>query len=232
MKRRVLSMILALCMIVGLLPAVAVPHAHAAVTTRTIQSMKGTEYEMTLTATSDGATVSYTKNQEITLKDEAGNDLVDEEGKAKTEWVQVPADETDWNAKYYYNAETELFTLELKGVKVTKSCTYAFGVNDKSVSTQGGTMDIYILEDSYFENCMAIASRTGGSYRWSHTKITSKNGATLYVDNTNKAGTAGINVFNRQIDSHLHELSVFSRIIAGFLQIFIISFHIIFDFVI
>ena len=69
MKRRVLSMILALCMIVGLLPAVAVPHAHAAVTTRTIQSMKGTDYEMTLTATSDGATVSYTKNQEITLKD-------------------------------------------------------------------------------------------------------------------------------------------------------------------
>ena len=34
--RRVLSMILALCLIVGLLPAVAMPHAHAATTTATV----------------------------------------------------------------------------------------------------------------------------------------------------------------------------------------------------
>ena len=138
MKRRVLSMILALCMIVGLLPTVAVPHAHAAVTTRTIQSMRGTDYEMTLTATSDGETVSYTKH-----------------------------------------------------------CTFAFGVNDKSVSTQGGAMEFVITEDSYFENCMAIGSRTAGSYRWSHTYVTSENGATMYVDNTGKPGAGAINVFNK-----------------------------------
>ena len=115
MKRRILSLLLALCLIVGLLPNVALS-AFAAVTTRTIQAMKGTDYEMTLTATSDGETVSYTKNQEITLEE------TNEDGTPKTEWVQVPADETDWNAKYYYNAETGRFTLEMKGVKVTKSC--------------------------------------------------------------------------------------------------------------
>ena len=32
MKRRILSLLLALCLIVGLLPAMAIPHAHAAVT--------------------------------------------------------------------------------------------------------------------------------------------------------------------------------------------------------
>ena len=191
MKRRVLSMILALCLIVGLLPAVAVQHAHAAVTTRTIQSMKGTDYEMTLTATSDGATVSYTKNQEITLEE------TDEEGNPLTEWVQIPADETDWNAKYYYDTEAGRFTLIMKGVKVTKNCTFAFGVNDKSISTQGGAMEFVITEDSYFENCMAIASRTAGSYRWSHTYVTSENGATLYVDNSGKSGAAAISVFNK-----------------------------------
>ena len=157
--RRVLSMILALCLIVGLLPAVAAPHAHAAVTTRTIQSMKGTDYELTLEATSDGETVSYTKNQEITLEE------TNEDGTPKTAWVQVPADETDWNAKYYYNADTGRFTLEMKGVKVTLNCSYAFGVNEKSVTTQGGAMEFVITEDSYFENCMAIGNRTGGSYR-------------------------------------------------------------------
>ena len=191
-------MILALCMIVGLLPAVAVIDADAAVTTRTIESMKGSDYAMTLTATDDGATVSYTKNQEITLEE------TDEEGNPLTEWVQVPGDENNWNAKYYYNAETERFTLEMKGVKVTKSCTYAFGVNDGSVSTQGGAMEFVITEDSYFENCYAIYSVVGGAYRFSHTYVTSQNGATLYVDNTAKSGAYGIRVMrNLTINANL-----------------------------
>ena len=149
---------------------------------------------MTLTATSDGATVTYTKNQEVTITDETT-------GETHTEWVQVIAEVTDettdaWNAKYYYDTETKRFTLLMKGVKVTKSCTFAFGVNDKSVTTQGGAMEFVITEDSYFENCVAIANRTGGSYRWSHTYVTSKNGATLYVDNTGKSGAGAIHVFN------------------------------------
>lgn len=82
MKRRVLSMILALCLIVGMLPAVAVP-AFAATTTRTMDVMKGTDYELRLTATNDG-TVAYTKNQEITLEE------TDEEGNPKTEWARLP----------------------------------------------------------------------------------------------------------------------------------------------
>ena len=198
MKRRILSLLLALCLIVGLLPSVAIPHAHAAVTTRTIQAMKGTDYELTLTATSDNSTITYTKNQEVDVIDATtGEPVLNEDGTKKTEWVQVPGDENDWNAKYFYNTETSRFTLIMKGVRVTKICTYAFGVSNTKIKTQGGTMEFIIAEDSYFENCMAIGNRTGGSYRWSHTYITSENDATLYIDNSGKKGTTGINVFNK-----------------------------------
>ena len=189
--RRVLSMILALCLIVGLLPAVAVFEASADVTTRTMKTMHGSDYVATLTASSDGATVTYTKNKEIVLEE------TDEEGNPKTEWIQEVVEITDeatqeWNAKYYYNAETERFTLLMKGVKVTKACTYAFGINESLAIQGSGEMEFVITEDCYFENCEAIRNNVGGSYRWSHTYVTSENGATLYVDNSNAAGKAGI----------------------------------------
>ena len=172
MKRRIFSLLIVLCMIVGLLPAITLHHAHAATTTRTVDVLTGSNYFIRLTADTAG-TATYTKNEEVVLEDA--------DGAAYSEWKQVVCESTDnWNMKYYYDTTTKKFTLRMKGAKlVSAKASYGVGVSDKSVTTQGGEMAFVIEEDSYIEAGSAIKSVVGGSYRWTATYVTSENDATL-----------------------------------------------------
>ena len=192
MKKRILSLLLALCMIVGLLPAVAMPHAHADATTKTINVMSGGTGSFKITATKDGKTVSYTKNQKVELTDSDGNTLLDADGNPQTEWIQAPAEvtneETDeWNAKFFYDTVDKKYKLIMKGVKVTRTCSYAFGA---AYDASNYSIYIYITEDCYFDNGgSAIWSNQGATQGWYRTYITSENDATLYIHQDGRNGS-------------------------------------------
>ena len=66
MKKRILSWVLALVMIISLLPVTAF-----AATTYQLKLMQGTDYALTVTASTDGS-ATYTKNIEVAHKDSKG----------------------------------------------------------------------------------------------------------------------------------------------------------------
>jgi len=132
MKRRVLSLLLALCLIVGLLPAVTVQHAHAADTVLTEQiKMNG----KTLTAKTDG-TCGYLVN-------------------GTTGLTNTNASADNWNVKFEYPVNGTP-TLTLKGVKQTSGSGIA-GVKNGDVTA----LNIVIAEDCDIVTSGALLDNSG-----------------------------------------------------------------------
>ncbi|MBR5023018.1 MAG: hypothetical protein IKY18_07500, partial [Oscillospiraceae bacterium] len=119
MKRRILSLLLALCMIVGLLPAVAMPHAHAEVKTATV-TLWGTAVTIDLDATTDYPEALYWVNG-------ADGDFPTTDG----------ANANNWN--YSFTIEGGFPTVTIRGAKYHNK-TVAFldnTVKDLKLAYQG-----------------------------------------------------------------------------------------------
>ena len=102
MKKQLISLLVALCLIVGLLPVIAMA-ADAKTATIVV-----TGVELTVT---EGGAAAYTKNAEFTYYGEA------EATTSFAGWKQVAADATNWNVKFEYPAGGTP-TLTFKGAKV------------------------------------------------------------------------------------------------------------------
>jgi len=101
MKKKLITLLLAACLIVGLLPVVAAADGATA-------SVLVAGVELTVT---EGGPAAYTKNAECTYYGEA------EASTSFAGWIQVKADETNWNVKFEYPTGGTP-TLTFKGAKV------------------------------------------------------------------------------------------------------------------
>lgn len=101
MKKQLISLLIAVCLIVGLLPVMAAADAKTA-------SVVIAGVELTVT---EGGAAAYTKNAEATYYGEA------EASTTFAGWKQVSADSTDWNVKFEYPTGGTP-TLTFKGAKV------------------------------------------------------------------------------------------------------------------
>ena len=123
MKRRVLSLLLTLCLIVGLLPAVAIPHAHAEEAEATPEPGGALETAYTLQMAATGSSLTslkleltnydtpvYTKNTTL-----SGTFVKDGTSYTADYIAQNKATEDDWNAKLIWHTGDEGPTLYLDG---------------------------------------------------------------------------------------------------------------------
>ena len=102
MKKQLICLLIAVCVIVGMLPVVAL----AADARTAAVVVAGVELTVT-----EGGAAAYTKNAEETYYAEA------EATTAFTGWKQVKADENDWNVKFEFPTGGKP-TLTFKGAKV------------------------------------------------------------------------------------------------------------------
>ncbi|MBQ7329770.1 MAG: DUF11 domain-containing protein, partial [Oscillospiraceae bacterium] len=184
--KRILSFVLALCLIVGLLPAVAVP-AFADVTTKYLGVLVGTDYMVELPATNDGATKTYTKNKEVTMTDSSGATFTG----FIQEIVEVTNEETDeWNMKFFYDTSAKRYKLIMKGARIDAynnetgkpiSGSKAFGIPKSGYSKYSFYFYTEIHEDSYIEANYGWHNNIGGSYKYDQIFVESKNDATLHM---------------------------------------------------
>ena len=211
MKRRVLSLLVALCLIIGLLPPVVHQHAHAASAEATVTVMSGTDYAITLTAVQGGAG-SYTKNKSVKLTDGAGSEF---DG-----WVQETCTATDaWNVAFEWPADDAAPTIKLKGAKLdaynnpvdpdaTNATIKSAFVTDAigfycTTSYSGKTMNVLIQEDSWIECESGILNGyKGSSQYWKVLNISSVGAAKLYGIGLSKCVTTRgtLNLTNANLD--------------------------------
>ncbi len=176
MKRRILSLLVALCLIVGLLPAVAVPHAHAEETAQKemIRVMGYTDME----AWTDGRS-TYAINVPVdctyTVTNEDGStETVTFQG---TQWKVIASatkqEPAEWNLKFEWPAGGTP-TLILKGAildylddetgKYRTNFTndsYKYAIANKD---EGSVLDlkIVIAEDSYIATPLNVMAECAG----------------------------------------------------------------------
>ncbi|MBQ7767824.1 MAG: hypothetical protein IJ403_02960, partial [Oscillospiraceae bacterium] len=187
--KRILSLLLALCLIVGLLPAVAIPHAHAEdeVLTEAIRVM----HDWTIYASTNGAS-TYFVNQEVETTSEDGATFTG------TTWAITGEDRDKngrtmiepevWNGKFEYPAGG-IPTLYLKGARLDllneatgnyntsiKSTMYAIGGQSYESKTP---LKIVILEDSYIATNSNVYNDSSNN---TDLYIESRNGATLKTE--------------------------------------------------
>ena len=190
MKKRLLSLVLALVMIIGLIPLY--PKA-ATTSTMNVKLMANTEYELVLTS-EKGAPV-YAKNKQVTFTDTGKNTF--------TGWVQEPVTVNDeatdeWNVKFYYDDNASRWSMILKGAKmdaynddtslIVKDAVPIVGFGS---SGYGYEMRMIVEEDSYLEGKYMI-SGYGTSTRWSSLTINGENNATIY------GKTAGYGIYTQR----------------------------------
>ena len=112
--KKLLGVFLVLCLAVTLFCALTF-NANAAAETKKLDMMNGTDYAIVVSASNDGATVTYTKNKQVTLTDSGGDSF---DG-----WVQEIVTVTDeatdeWNTKFYYDKSISRYVLILKDAKL------------------------------------------------------------------------------------------------------------------
>ena len=147
MKRRILSLLLTLCLIVGLLPAVAIPHAHAETETVEPGGALPKNYTLTLNGTDTFTIENY--DVPVYFKDttKTGNfkhTYTDESGTSVTEWLKLDytaqstsgADATNYNGKLVWHTGDDGPTLYMKSLVIDNyNDTYGWRYRSTSTST-------------------------------------------------------------------------------------------------
>jgi len=186
MSKKIIGMLLVICMIIGLLPVVAMA---ATPKTEKIRILSWT----TVTLTEGGAPVYY-KNSAYDLYDKDGN-LQTAKG-----YKQVKGDENDWNVKFEFPTGG-VVTVTLKDAKIANAINGKAGytpstnadtgaVEYKStgsvgafIPNSGNNIDVkFILEGDNFVDCSygLIRGTVGGNQYFKSLTIEGKNGGKLY----------------------------------------------------
>ena len=180
MKKRLLSLMLALVLIIGMLPVTTI----AAATRYRVTLMYGTDYALQVWASNEGE-VTYTKNKEVTFTDSEGTEF--------TGWVQENVEITDeqteeWNTKYYYDSAAGQCVLVLKGAKLDSynnpaqkavSSSYAiYGLNVYN----SHSLRIEIMEDSIMEATTIVLANGTADSKLKDLEVISHGNAKLSCD--------------------------------------------------
>ena len=214
MKKKLLGIILILCMVLSLLPALSFD-AFAAETTRSVVLLENTDKELVLEADTGGVPV-YTKNESGTFVDSADHEFVG--------WYQVITTVTDeandeWNTKYFYDKEESKWKLVLKGAKidvynhsaseekktVKDSAVFAGGDNKYSGTKFKYSLNVVTVEDSYIGGHYLLLVNVTSSGKMSNVTFASENDATLYGDSASYGLHSQANIYikgNLNVNTH------------------------------